>query len=173
MKKIYVGKSGIDGNGMFAGEDIELGARIAVIKGDAVKKKAKSPAESKIIGNWIGISNQRYMKTEGTPFRYIKHSCDSNAAITGTKTLVALRTIKKDEEITIDYSMTDADPHWGITCHCGTKKCRKSIRAIYTVPPEVFKRHMPFVSRYFQRAFLRTYVTKKSPKSGSSDLHAS
>lgn len=159
MKKIYLGKSRINGKGIFAGEDIKKGERIQYINGKRVKNVITNSKESEAIANWIGISRKFWINTKGTPFRYINHSCNSNAAIMGTKTVVALRNIPRDEEITIDYSMSDADPFWkGIHCTCGEKNCRKEIRAIYTVPPEVFKRHMPYVSRYFQRAYLRNYI---------------
>lgn len=162
MKKIYIGKSKINGKGLFAGENINKGDRIQYINGKRVKNETKNSKESAAIINWIGVSKKSYINTEGTPFRYINHSCDANAAIKGTKTVVALRDIPKDEEITIDYSMSDADPYWrGIRCHCGSANCRKVIRAIYNVPSEVFERHMPYVSRYFQRVYLRTYVRIK------------
>jgi len=167
MKKIYLGKSRINGKGIFAGEDIKKGERIQYIKGEKVKNVIKNSKESAAIANWIGISRKFWINTKGTPFRYINHSCNANAAITGTKTVVALRDIRKDEEITIDYSMSDADPFWeGIHCTCGEKNCRKDIRAIYNVPPEVFKRHMPHVSRYFQRVYLGNYVRAKTNPRG-------
>lgn len=166
MKKIYIAKSAINGKGIFAGEDILAGDRVQYIKGKPVKNVVKSKKDSRAINNWIGVSKQFWMNTEGTPFRFINHSCNPNAAIMGTKTLVALKNIKKDTEVTIDYSMSDADPYWeGIRCNCGARYCRKKIGAIYTVPPGVFKRHMPYVSRYFQRVFLRNYIrTKGNPK---------
>lgn len=161
MKKIYIAKSKINGKGMFAGEDIRRGERIQYIKGKLVRSVTKNARDSKAIQNWIGVTTYFWMNTDGTPFRYINHSCDPNAAITGTKTAIALRNINVGEEITIDYSMSDADLHWkGIHCTCGSKNCRKEIRAIYTVPPDVFKRHMPYVSRYFQRVYLRNYIRK-------------
>lgn len=159
MKKIYIGKSEIDGKGIFAVENILKGERIQYIKGAKVKNVVKSREESRAITNWIGMSRNFWINTEGTPFRYVNHSCEPNAAITGTKTVVALKNIRANEEVTIDYSMSDADPFWeGIHCTCGAKNCRKEIRTIYTVPPEVFQRHMPHVSRYFQRLYLRNYV---------------
>lgn len=169
MKKIYIGKSKINGKGLFAGEAIKKGDRIQYINGKKVKNEVKSSKEAAMIINWIGVSRKFYLDTEGTPFRYINHSCDANAAINGTKTVVALRDIPKDGEITIDYSMSDADPFWrGIRCHCDAKHCRKVIRAIYNVPPEVFRKHMPYVSRYFQRVYLRNYIRAKGklPKKG-------
>lgn len=162
MKKVYIGRSKIHGKGMLAGEDIRMGERIQCIKGKPVKNVVRSKADSRAIKHWIGVTKRFWMNTEGTPFRYINHSCNPNAAIMGTKTAVAMKDIAKDEEITIDYSMSDADPFWpGVSCRCGSKSCRKRIRAIYTVPPEVFKKHLPYVSRYFQRLYLRNYIKSK------------
>jgi hypothetical protein len=161
MKEIYIGKSEIHGKGLFAGEPIKRGERIQYINGKKEKKVPKSASDSKAIGNWIGMGKFTWINTKNTPFRFINHSCDPNAAISGIKTVVAMRDIAKDEEIAIDYSMTDADQHWSIACDCGSKDCRKIIRAIYTVPPQVFEKHMPYIPRFFQRVYLRTYIKKQ------------
>lgn len=166
MKKISVRESGIHGNGLFADEDIKQGERIQYINGKREKRVTKNETDSREIEHWIGTGKFSWINTEGTPFRYINHSCDPNAAIAGIKTVVALEEIKAGEEVTIDYSMTDADPYWNITCHCGTKTCRKDIRAIYTVPQEVFRRHMPYVPRYFQRAYIRNHIHTRMGKKG-------
>lgn len=172
MKKITYSSSRIHGRGIFAAENIHSGERIQYVNGKKVHRATKSSKDSEEISNWIGMGKSTWINTDGTPFRYINHSCNPNAAIMGTKTLVALRDIKSGEELTIDYSMTDADPYWSIECECGEKNCRKVIRAIYTVPPEVFLRHMPYVPRYFQRAYIRSYIQTKvrtrSPKKRSS-----
>lgn len=161
MKKITVSKSKIHGTGIFAEEPIKAGERIQYINGPQIKKIIKTPEESKAIENWIGVGKHKWINTDGTPFRHINHSCYPNAAITGTKTLIALEDIKPGTEITIDYSMTDADPYWHIDCSCGSKRCRGEIRAIYTVPPDVFKRHFKFVSKPFQKIFIKNYITSQ------------
>lgn len=56
------------------------------------------------------------------------HSCDPNAYVEDYMIIRALRNIKKDEEITVDYgSFID---HSGVilkNCKCGAKGCRKRI----------------------------------------------
>lgn len=168
MKKIRIGTSAIDGKGVFADEDIGRGEKIQYINGKRMRKVTKNSVDSKEIDHWIGVGRFSWINTEGTPFRFINHSCEPNAAISGTKTVVALEKIPKNTEITIDYSMTDADPHWSIQCHCKSKTCRKEIRAIYTVPTHVFKRHMPYIPRYFQRAYIRNHVYSRIGKKGRS-----
>lgn len=161
MKKIKVLPSDIHGKGIFAEEGIKRGERIQYIRGAKMKLVVRSKKESNSIKHWIGAGKHSWFNTHGTPFRYINHSCNANAAITGTKTLVALSNIKKGEEINIDYSMTDADPYMNLICMCGSENCRKYIRAIYTVPTSVFSKHMPYVPKNFQRLYLRNYIQSK------------
>ena len=167
MKKIRFSKSTIHGRGIFADEDMREGERIQYIDGPLVKKTIRSKKESESIKNWIGVDKDTWIDTRKSPFRFINHSCFPNAAITGKKTLVALCDIKKDAEITIDYSMTDADPYWSFSCACGAKACRKEVRAIYAVPTDVFKRHFKYVSRPFQRIYIKNYITGKEKPAAS------
>ena len=161
MKKIYIAKSRIQGKGLFAGESIPKGEKIQYIQGTKVKAKPKNEKDRAKMANWYGMGRYTWVDPGDTPFRYLNHSCEPNAAVAGKKTLIALEHIKPDDELTIDYSMTDADPHWSLECRCGAKTCRKHVRAIYTVPPEVFKRHMPYVPQYFQRAYIRNHVRQR------------
>ena len=150
---------------MFADESIETGERIQYIRGKIGKKVTHNSRDSKKIDNWIGVGNFSWIQTAGTPFRYINHSCEPNAAIVGTKTVIALRQIAKDSEITIDYSMTDSDPYWSMDCHCGAKTCRGYIRPIYTVSPEVFQHHMPYITKYFQKVYHKAHLAKAMGRS--------
>ncbi|KKW44481.1 MAG: Nuclear protein SET [Parcubacteria group bacterium GW2011_GWA2_56_21] len=161
MKKIYIGKSRIDGKGIFAGEFIPKGKLIQYISGTKVKKLPKTKEDSLSIPTWFGLGRSYWMDPGNGSFRYLNHSCDPSAAVSGTKSLVALRDIPQNEEITFDYSMTDADPLWEMACSCKAKNCRGTIHSIQFVSPDIFKKHMPHVPRYFQRLYLRTYVSGK------------
>lgn len=162
MKKILVKKSSIQGQGLFAGENIKRGERIQYISGKKVKVPSKIAHDRNAMETWYGMGRYTWIDPGNTPFRFLNHSCEPNAAVAGKKTLIALENINEGDEITIDYSMTDADPHWSLDCSCGAQSCRKSIRAIYTVPTEVFKRHMPYVPQYFQRAYIRNHVRTRT-----------
>lgn len=160
MKKISVAASRVHGKGIFAAEDIAKGEKIQYIQGRRVRTSNRKKPDKNVMATWFGVGRNLWIDPGSTPFRYLNHSCYPNAAITGTKTLVALEKIAVGQEITIDYSMTDPDPTWSLKCQCGEKTCRKHIQAIYTVPEAVFKRHMPYVPRYFQRAYVRNHVKK-------------
>ncbi len=161
MKKIYTGKSSVHKRGIFVGEPVRKGELIQYIVGKKVKKLPKTKEESLSIPTWFGLSRHIWMDPGKSPFQYLNHSCEPNAAISGTKSLIAIKNIQQDEEVSIDYSMTDSDQLWEMKCECGTTECRGTIRSIHTVPTKVFKHHMPHIPRYFQRVYLRHYVASK------------
>jgi hypothetical protein len=61
------------------------------------------------------------------PWRYLNHSCDPNARIVG-RTVVALRAIRSGEQITFDYTTTEASMAEPFHCHCGAGNCLGLVR---------------------------------------------
>ena len=158
MRKFFVATSKTHGRGLFAAKNLEKDERISFILGKKIEWVPKNKADSRIMRTWFGLSRKLWINPENTAFRYLNHSCEPNAGIIGTKTLVATRRIKKNDEIKIDYSMSDADPYLAMKCACDSRRCRKVIRPIQTLPPDVFKRHMPYIPRYFRQLYLRSYL---------------
>lgn len=162
MKRIEIRDSAIDGKGLFAAEPIKRGERIQFIQGATFKKVIKKSDEAMALMNSIGVGRHLWIDTEGTPFRYINHSCEPNAAIVGTKTVIAIKNIPKDGEIFMDYSLTDADPLWSMKCSCGAKTCRGTISSIQSIPIQSFKKHLSHIPRNFQRIYLKNYVSTRT-----------
>jgi len=162
MKKLFVQKSSINGKGLFILEGAKEGEFIHYVEGKRVRKIPLNKTDGQIeMRNWYGISKSVWIDPEGTDFDFLNHSCEPNAAIKGTKSLVALRDIKAGGELTIDYSITDPDPLWEMKCACGASNCRKLIRSIESVPTDVFKKHFPNIPRYFQKRYIRHYIKSK------------
>jgi hypothetical protein len=67
------------------------------------------------------------------PESFINHSCDPNAEVAWAidiATLVAIRNIDPNEEITFDYAtVIPPGDNFSFNCTCGSVKCRKVIRA--------------------------------------------
>jgi len=158
MKKVKVLSSSIQGKGLFADEPIKKGERIFYIPGERKLRAIRSEKESWRFINWIGVGKKVWINPNKTIARHLNHSCDPNSAIIGKKTMMAIKDIKKDEEITFDYSFTDVDPHWKIKCNCGSKNCRGVIGHIYSVPLDIFKERYPHIPIYFQRAYFRHHI---------------
>ncbi len=152
--------SGIEGKGLFSSKAFKPGQIIARIEGKKVKKLTKTKADSLSIPTWYGVGRYTWIDPSNTVFEYLNHSCEPNAAIAGTKTLVAIRNIEVGQEVTIDYSMTDADPLWEMSCLCKSKNCRKLIKSITSLEPTVVKSHMPYIPRYFQRIYLKHHIKR-------------
>lgn len=161
MKKIVVGKSAIHGKGIFVDENVRKGEHIQYIRGPIVYKVPHNSQESNIIANWVGVGKNRWIVPE-QPFIFLNHSCEPNVAVVGKRLLVALEDIKKGTEISMDYSLTDADPHWQLECQCGAKQCRRIIGPIQLLPEPVYKRYMPNIPIYFQRQYTRIHPHLRS-----------
>lgn len=153
MKKIYIRDSTIEGKGIIAAENIKKGEVIQYIKGKERVLQIKSKADSLSYPNWIGVGKNRWIEVE-YPIQYLNHSCKPNAGIKGRVTIVALKNIRKDEEITIDYSTTECDVLWEMACACGAGGCRRTIRSIQFLPYKQFKSYLPYIPTYFRDVYL-------------------
>ena len=92
--KIYVKKSDIHGLGLFAQKKIKKGELIGAIE-KAIPATEDGP-------HVLWLSEDEGYRVEG-PLKYINHSAKPNAAYYDDLTVVALRDIKADEEITHYY----------------------------------------------------------------------
>ena len=107
------------------------------------------------------IGNSKYI-IDLSPASYMNHSCDTNTyyeyKVIGKIKVIALRDIKKGEELTHDYQICATDQidnpdHWTLKCKCGSKKCRK------TVTGDFFK--LPLALKKKWLLHLPTYMKKK------------
>jgi uncharacterized protein len=151
MKKLYVGRSKIEGKGIYSSEKIKRGEHIAFIEGELVKKKTHSVKEAASIPLWYGITDTIWLDPKNTIWRYFNHSCEPNTAIVGRRKLIALKSIAPDTELTFDYSMSDGDILWEMDCSCKTPSCRKKIHSIQRIPDHVYKKHLPYVPTFFKK----------------------
>lgn len=143
MKKItspyiVVKKSRIHSTGVFARKDIPKGTRVIEYVGEKVTKAQsdrladipleKNKKNSDYGAVYLFILNKRYDINGYVPYntaRFINHSCDPNCEseiIRGHIWIIALRDIKKGEEITYNYNyeFEDYEDH---RCSCGAKRC--------------------------------------------------
>jgi hypothetical protein len=79
--------------------------------------------------NCIGVAPGVWIDPE-FPLVAINHSCEPNTSFASERTLVSLRPIGVGEELTLDYSTTEADVDWQMDCRCRAPTCRQTLRAI-------------------------------------------
>jgi len=127
MADVVVKKSRIHEKGVFAARDFKKGE--VVLKWDVSNQLTKEGVKrlpEKERKRYVTYLDGKIILM-GLPERYVNHSCEAN---TTPKNYcdVTIRDIKKGEEITSDYSK-QCDPDFKMRCDCGSKKCRKIIRA--------------------------------------------
>lgn len=122
VKGIEVRNSKIEGSGVFATKNFKKGE--IVLKWDLSHQLSqkeylnlpKSEKKCVVFGN-----NKYYLMQK--PFRYVNHSCNSNTKVENFCD-IAIKNIKKGEEITSDYN-DDAPPEGEvIECNCGAENCK-------------------------------------------------
>lgn len=120
------------GLGTYATADIKKGDILLVLSGYVMKLSEEEKLPGTLSDNGLQITDNLSLcvskKSELGGINYFNHSCNPNAGIKGQILLVAMRKIKKGEEVTFDYAMTlaesdDAEPY-ELHCLCGKKNCR-------------------------------------------------
>ena len=54
----------------------------------------------------------------------LNHSCSPNVGFYGSDDFVAMRSIKRGEELCWDYAFDENNPKFRMRCHCGAVNCR-------------------------------------------------
>ena len=131
MQKYFRKKSGINNLGLFAKTDIKKGEKVIEYKG---RKFTHTQVEeidrfdnSKAI--YLFTLNERYVldgDTKTNTAKYINHSCDPNCEvdiINGKIWIIAIKDIKKGDELSYDYGFGYDSDFRQFPCKCGSKNC--------------------------------------------------
>ena len=126
MTKIIIKDSRIHGRGVFAARDISPGE--VIIDWEECKETLTEhdverlpPEERKRVSF---IDGQHILFKP--PACWVNHSCDANARGTSGRD-IAIRAIKRGEEITVDYVVENV-PDLNLRCNCGSQSCRGFLR---------------------------------------------
>jgi len=134
--KLTIKDTGKYGKGVFAAKEIKKGEVIHIFDGRKldvtdVVKRINSGKES--IDDPLQIGRRTYIDLDDFS-RLFNHSCDPNAGVRKTSELFALRDVKKEEQISFDYSSTIAPTAWKMKCKCGLDNCRGVVGDILSLP---------------------------------------
>lgn len=153
MNRLYTKHSPINGNGLYTNETLNIGDHVGYVHGTVKVFRQLTPTISKKILDWIGVGRHSWIDTSDSEFKFINHSCDPNVALVTKRKVIAIKEIGKHEEITMDYSLTEAEANWSIKCNCQTKNCRKKIGPIQTLPKHVFNRYKHLIPPNFVKIY--------------------
>jgi SET domain-containing protein len=156
---LEVRNSRIHGKGVFAISPILKGERLAIFGGDIMLideinslpeslEDYPMQIEERFV---IGSREERAPETAD----YFNHSCEPNSGFKGQIFLVAVRKIKKDEEITFDYAMVVSESVgssiiFEMDCQCGSQLCRKRITENDWKSPVLRRKYKGYFSQYIQ-----------------------
>jgi hypothetical protein len=151
---LCVGTDARGGRGIFAQRPILAGETVAVWGGVVLtldQVEALASDERHLV---VQIDETFFLTTpeetaDGADF--INHSCAPNLGFTSPITLVALRDIAPEEELSFDYAMTDATPTLEMDCDCRTPACRGRVRSDDWRDPRLQVAYAGRFSPYLQR----------------------
>ncbi len=146
MKKYHIGKSKINGKGVILDRDVKKDETIFVFIGQEITVTS---------GDWfhrpcslqVGYAKWLMPRPESAG-RYLNHSCNPTAGVRGKNKIVAIRNLKKGEEATIDYALSETYPLWHMQCHCKAKNCRKIVKPYQDMPSQRKKKFLKYTSKY-------------------------
>ena len=158
MEDVEVKEAGKKGKGLFANKNFRKGEKILYWKGKTIETDDPSKFSPEIRDHWHPIDQKGkkivYILPE-EPWMYMNHSCEPNAGIKNNRTLVAMRLVKKGEEILIDYSTLFIEG-WEMDCKCGSKTCRKKILTFDKLSKKDKDRLKDYVTTYVKKKYTKS-----------------
>jgi D-alanine-D-alanine ligase len=139
QQKYYIKGTSIAGFGIYAKDNITAGENIYTGEGRSQRLITRRHVET----HWneeeketfrryaYPLSRELFILWDENPSEWApqNHSCDPNAGYDGLN-VVALRNIKKGEELTLDYATFLDENMEPFQCNCGAKNCRGLITGI-------------------------------------------
>lgn len=143
VKIVYQANKGLS---LFANRPFKKGERIISLKGKLNKSSKAAPEAVQFDENYF-IDTRDYV-----PEDFINHSCNPNSFIDfNKKYFVAIKNIKKNEEITYNYLTTDYNMSkykTNFKCSCGSRNCFKQIRGFKYLSKKEKMKLKPFLSPF-------------------------
>jgi SET domain-containing protein len=160
--KINVLKTKNRGKGLFANKDIAKDELILVMGGNIFSIEDENNLNEYNEDKPIEISEDFSFSPTAEedmdlmPQHYVNHSCNPNCGWRGQLFLVAMKKIKKDEEITYDYAMImhpndDSETYFEMDCLCGENNCRKKISEHDWEKTEIQEKYDGYFQFHIQR----------------------
>jgi len=132
--KTRIGKSK-HGKGLFAARDLRKGEVVADLTGGKIEYAKKATDLSLLAGDYyVQFEEEGYIHQEDVIC--MNHSCQPNCGFSGKFKIVAMREIKKNEELNFDYAMSE-DSDWRMDCKCDNENCRGVVGAYSLLTKEL------------------------------------
>ncbi|HTF10855.1 MAG TPA: SET domain-containing protein [Asanoa sp.] len=126
---VEVRDSPIAGRGLFATAVIPAGTVVSrlggrLVSGQELRDLFAAAARDTYIDTITVDTDLHLVLPPRRPNGYGNHSCDPNLWWVGPFELATRVTTPPGDELTNDYATSTADPHFTLTCSCGSPLCR-------------------------------------------------
>ncbi len=151
--KTKIRKSAIHGFGLFALKPIKKGEVVAIKGGHILDRQSMKKFSNVAHHSELQIDKDFFLaattkKEEKDTMCYLNHACEPNVGIKGSIIFVAMRNIRADEELTLDYAMCDSAGRYHTRCLCGSSRCRGIVTESDWKRPELQEKFKGFFSAY-------------------------
>jgi hypothetical protein len=126
------------GKAIYAARKFNLGEKVLTFQGKIINERGIHTLQIGIFENLL----------VDEPWRYVNHSCNPNCGIKDKTTLVAMKKIEENEEITFDYAMTEQKLQNPFQCLCGSDNCRGKIGGFKDLPEKLKEKYKGYISDY-------------------------
>lgn len=157
-KKARSRRSPIEGLGVIVRKAIKKGETVAVLGGVIVPRSdiqtywsIMGPVGIQIDDDFFIVPTTRKELAETGVFN---HSCEPNCGLANSVTLVAMRDIRKGEELTFDYAFSESVMP-AMRCNCKTQSCRKRVTRSDWKLLSLRKKYGRYFSPYLRLKFSR------------------
>lgn len=153
MEKNLRIKKNRHGYGVYAEKNFRKGEAVWIMGGKKIKISEFKFKNFKAISNLLQVGENSYISLDKISCSF-NHSCNPNMGFVNNKTLVAIKNIKREEELTYDYSTTIDE---SFICDCRSKNCRKVVADFFSLPKKT-------IMKYYSKGFLPSFIKNKYKK---------
>lgn len=147
------------GRGVFAVSDIPTGALIADFIGAIYSSTAATKLPPVMVDHALQIGPTQFVHAYNRLAEIINHSCDPCAGIHNLTQVVTIRDVRKGEEITWDYAMTEMSDWRLDDCLCGSGRCRGTVGSFLDLPDAIKQ-------EYLSKGIVSDWIVKELSLSG-------
>jgi uncharacterized protein len=148
-ERVAVGRSAIDGRGLFAGDDIPAGTIVLRLGGVLVDSAtlsrllvAADAAPDAPYVDTIAVDDDAHLVLPpGTTAHFANHSCEPTLWHVGPYELAARRDLRAGDELTVDYGTNSAAAGFAMECRCESPGCRRRVTSEDWRRPELRLRY--------------------------------
>jgi len=130
---LYVAPSAAAGLGLFTSKPFRAGMTVLSVTDPDYLARAMSHAEITVSGfshaDIFQVGPDLFIPPYGGPDDFTNHNCEPNCGLKVRPdgfSMVALRDIDANEELTYDYSTHQEHPLEDMDCACGSLRCRRA-----------------------------------------------